>query len=293
MKHVELFEGWLDSLTSGFSGKSKPAPEDYSYQGSKFRYAKDMWDHPERYNKEMYRDHDAALQELEDDMGTREILMLSPYSECKELSAIHQILRLVALNSSTSMGTASFADSEREKDPCDNEGHLLKIDPDRGRFSKENWFMYHRFKSYYFMNERFGFLNKGGLYTDFEHTYITKDCYHRWFETQEKLDSLLAETREAHEYRFWKTDPKIIAGRYTECGIDTLFKVAYQMEKSQGEDFLIACDLDQRIKKDPNISFSLFGKIRKSQYDKLLKSLQGEASDDAMNTAIDLGELGF
>jgi hypothetical protein len=138
MKHIKLFEGWLDSLTSGFSGKSKPAPEDYSYQGSKFRDAKDMWDHPERYNKEMYRDHDAALQELEDDMGTREILMLSPYRECKELSAIHQILRLVALNSNTSMGTASFADSEREKDPCDNEGHLLKIDPDRGRFSKEN-----------------------------------------------------------------------------------------------------------------------------------------------------------
>jgi hypothetical protein len=50
MKHVELFEGWLDSLTSGFSGKSKPAIEDYSYQGSNFRYAKDMWDHPERYN---------------------------------------------------------------------------------------------------------------------------------------------------------------------------------------------------------------------------------------------------
>jgi len=286
MKHLELFEGWL----SGFSGKSKE-PEDYSYQGSKFRDAKDMWDHPERYNKDVYKDYNAALQELEDEMGTREILHLAPRGLGPENIIIDQILRSVYYMGG-SIGTSSLAGWNNEKDPCDQEKHLLRINSERDAYdSKRNWYEYYRFESYYFMNERFAFVKKGG--EEFEHAYITKDCYHRWFETEDKIDRIYRETRAAKGYRFWKTDPAIIASRYTQCGIDALFKVASQMEKSQGEDFLIACDLDERIKKDTSISFSLFNRIKKLGYDRLLKSLQGEASDDTIDTISSLGEIGF
>lgn len=287
MKHLQLFEGWLDSLTSGFSGRSKKEPEDYSYRGSKFRDAKDMWDHPERYNKDVYRDYDAALKELETDLGTREILSVDLLNE-EVVKYIHDLT-----SPTTSFGTSSFAGNEpKPKDPCDNEIQILKIDPNKEFFSNRYWYEYHNFHSYYFMNERIGFVTKGRFEYPV-HSFFTKDFYHRWLEDTDKLSELREEIKNARKYRFWKTDPEIVAGRYTKCGIDTLFSVAGEMERSQGEDFLIACDLDQRIKKDPSISFSLFGRIRKSGYDKLLKSLQGEASDDSINTAIDLGELGF
>jgi hypothetical protein len=142
------------------------------------------------------------------------------------------------------------------------------------------------------MNERIGFVTKGRFEYPV-HSFFTKDFYHRWLEDTDKLSELREEIKNARKYRFWKTDPKIIASRYTKCGIDTLFSVADEMERSQGEDFLIACDLQERIKKDPNITFSLFFRLRKSGYDKLLKSLQGEISDDTMSTISDLGELGF
>ena len=73
----------------------------------------------------------------------------------------------------------------------------------------------------------------------------------------------------------------------------TLRGLHYQMEKSQGEDFLIECNLDKKIKENPGTSFSVFNKVKKERYNRLLKSLQGEASDDVINTVTDLGELGF
>lgn len=287
MKHVQLFEGWLDSLTSGFSGKSKPEPEDYSYQKSKFRDASDMWSHPERYNKDVYRDYDAALKELETDLGTREILSV-PFMGDEIFQGIYDLT-----TPTTSLGTSSFAGNEpKPKDPCDGEIHILKIDPNKEFFSNRYWYEYHNFHSYYFMNERIGFITKGRFEYPI-HTFFTKDFYHKWLEDPDKLADLRGEIKKAYEYRFWKTDPKMIASRYTKCEIDTLFSVADEMERSQGEDFLIACDLDQRIKKDPSITFSLFHRLKKSGYDKLLKSLQGEISDDTISTISDLGELGF
>ena len=65
------------------------------------------------------------------------------------------------------------------------------------------------------------------------------------------------------------------------------------MEKFQGEDFLIECNLDKKIKENPGTSFSVFNRVKKERYNRLLKSLQGEASDDVINTVTDLGELGF
>lgn len=191
MKHIKLYEGWLDSLSKKLGLNNKRPTVDMTpyrimYKDTEYQKIEGYFKYHRNFNRENFGDIDKAEEQLIRCMGTDKIVVITPRGHF-----INEVLERIYSNKHNFV---NFSDSNNNPEVL-GEGRDL-------------WWYMHQFYLFYFTDSKICYTS---YYNDSRDVFVTEEFFDKWLYSKESIKNLNDQVGECLKYKFYKNPPEAVA----------------------------------------------------------------------------------